>query len=481
MQPGLDVTGVVEVIGRALVSGRFDAVDVGLGAALLRHVLISNAPRPGLLDVIAPRRPFPGCQSRCEPGHCARCRDQSAASGGRALPGRSRGSHSDTWEGHYQIRSRAVRSDFLVAGASAGYFLASSGRVTLLEREAVAGYHSTGRSAALFSEYYGNPVVRALTAASRPFYTAPPPGFTAPLLSPRGVLALCPHGAEGRFAEVLAAGLTAPAPVRELGPGEAERYCPVVRPEWFSRAMLKPAAMDIDVDAVHQGFLRGIRERGGHVVRSAGVRALSRRGAAWRAVTDAGEYAAGCVVNAAGAWADEIARLAGVPGIGLTPLRRSACIVAPPAAADVSGWPMVTDVTETFYFKPESGRLLLSPADATPVPPGDARPGDLDVAVAIDRVQAATTLEIRHVQRAWAGLRCAVPDDTPVVGPAPAAAGFVWLAGLSGYGIQTAPAVGQLAAALAAGVPPRIDGHKPAIDLATLSPGRFLAEPQMPA
>src|SRR5215472_14452785 len=361
MQPGLDVTGVVEVIGRALVSGRFDAVDVGLGAALLRHVLISNAPRPGLLDVIAPRRPFPGCQSRCEPGHCARCRDQSAASGGRALPGRSRGSHSDTWEGHYQIRSRAVRSDFLVvgagiAGASAGYFLASSGRVTLLEREAVAGYHSTGRSAALFSEYYGNPVVRALTAASRPFYTAPPPGFTAPLLSPRGVLALCPHGAEGRLAEVLAAGLTAPAPVRELGPGEAERYCPVVRPEWFSRAMLKPAAMDIDVDAVHQGFLRGIRERGGHVVRSARVQALYRRGGQWQAATTAGEFAAGSVINAAGAWADEIARLAGVPGIPLTPLRRTVCIVAAPDGADVSGWPMVADVTETFYVKPGSRR-----------------------------------------------------------------------------------------------------------------------------
>jgi D-arginine dehydrogenase len=217
------------------------------------------------------------------------------------------------------------------------------------------------------------------------------------------------------------------------------------------------------------------------VVRSAGVRALTRRGGAWRAVTDAGEFTAGCVVNAAGAWADEIARLAGVPEIGLTPLRRSACIVAPPVTADVSGWPMVADVTETFYFKPESGRLLLSPADATPVPPGDARPDDIDIATAIDRVQAATTLEIRHVQHAWAGLRCAVEDDTPVIGQAPGEAGFVWLAGLSGYGIQTAPAVGQLAAALATGVPPQLGGHNTGIDLAGLSPGRFLARPQIPA
>jgi D-arginine dehydrogenase len=376
-----------------------------------------------------------------------------------------------------------VRSDFLVvgggiAGASAGYFLAASGTVTLLEREAVPGYHATGRSAALFSEYYGNGVVRALTAASRPFYTAPPPGFTAPLLSPRGVLALCPRGAEARFDRVLAAGLTAPVPACELGPGEAQRHCPVVRPEWFSRAMLKPAAMDIDVDAVHQGFLRGIRARGGQVVRSAGVRALSRSAGEWRAVTGAGEFSAPCLVNAAGAWADEIAGLAGVPGTGLTPLRRSACIVAVPAAAGASRWPMVADVTETFYVKPESGRLLLSPADATPVPPGDARPEDIDIAAAIDRVRAATTLEIRHVQRAWAGLRSAVPDDTPVIGPAPQVPGFVWLAALGGYGIQTAPAAGELAAALATGTAPR----PASADLAApLSPGRFLAGPQMPA
>ena len=380
----------------------------------------------------------------------------------------------------------AVRSDFLVigggiAGASAGYFLAASGTVTLLERETVPGYHSTGRSAALFSEYYGNGVVRALTAASRPFYTAPPPGFTAPLLSPRGVLALCPHGAEARFDQVLAAGLTAPVPVREVDRREAQRHCPVLRPGWYSRAMLKPGAMDIDVDALHQGFLRGIRERGGHVVRSAGVRALRRHGGRWRAVTGAGDFSAGCVVNAAGAWADEIAALAGVAGTGLTPLRRTACIVAAPAAADPSGWPMVADVTETFYVKPESGRLLVSPADATPVPPGDARPDDIDVAVAIDRVHAATTLEIRHVQRAWAGLRSAVADDTPVIGPAPGAAGFVWLAGLSGYSIQAAPAAGALAAALATGTQPRLAGQGAAIDLAALAPGRLLAGPAMPA
>src|SRR5262249_38565152 len=151
-------------------------------------------------------------------------------------------------------------------------FLAPFGSVTVVEMEAVPGYHSTSRSAALFSEYYGNSTVRSLTAASRSFYLEPPSGFTTPLVTPRGVLALCPHGAEERFAEAFAAGLTAPTPVRELTPDEVQDLCPVVRPEWFSRAMLRPAAMDIDVDAVHQGFLNGIRARGGQVLRSAGLR-----------------------------------------------------------------------------------------------------------------------------------------------------------------------------------------------------------------
>jgi D-arginine dehydrogenase len=370
-----------------------------------------------------------------------------------------------------------MRCDFLVvgggiAGASAGFFLAEFGSVTVLEMEAVPGFHSTGRSAALFTEYYGNGVVRALTRASRGFYLAPPPGFTGPLLSPRGVLALCPHGAEARFAEVLATGRTAPVPVREIGADEALRYCPALAPRWFSRAMLKPAAMDIDVDALHQGFIRGIRARGGRVVRSARLKSLVRRGN-WHAGTDAGEFSAACVVNAAGAWADEIAGLAGVRQVGLRPLRRTAAIVTVPPAADVTGWPMVADVTETFYFKPESGRLLVSPYDATPVPPGNACPDDLDVAAAIDRVRAATTLGIRHVQRAWAGLRSAVADDTPVIGEAPDAAGFFWLAALSGYGIQTAPAAGQLAAALVTGAKSSMAANEPGFELAALGPGRL--------
>ncbi|MCA2220698.1 NAD(P)/FAD-dependent oxidoreductase [Nonomuraea aurantiaca] len=340
-----------------------------------------------------------------------------------------------------------------VAGASAGYFLAESGTVTLLEMEHAPGYHATGRSAALFSEYFGNPAVRALTTASRPFLTAPPPGFAdGPLLTPRGVLTLCPVGAEKRFAEMLADGLEAPTPVREIDHDEAHRLCPIVRSGWYSRAMLKPGAMDIDVAALHQGFLGGIRTRGGQVITSARVRSLSRRDGLWRAETDAGEFTAPIVVNAAGAWADEVAGLAGVRPIGLRPLRRTAFLTDLPQSG-AGGWPMVTDVADTFYFKPESGRLLVSPADATPMPPGDARPDDLDIAIGVERLQRATTLVIRSVRHAWAGLRSAVADDTPVVGEAPDAPGFVWLAALGGYGVQTAPAVGRIAAAAATRTP----------------------------
>lgn len=364
-------------------------------------------------------------------------------------------------------------SDFLVvgggvAGASAGYFLSAHGRVTLLEMESAPGYHSTGRSAALFSEYYGNRVVRALTAASRAFFTEPPPGFAErPLLAPRGVVSLGPHGAEDRFAAAFAAGLTAPTPVREIDAEEVHAYCPVVRREWYSRAMLKPAAADIDVDLVHQGFLRGIRANGGTVVSSAKVRGLARRNGVWHASTDAGDFAAPTVVNAAGAWADEVAAAAGVRTVGLVPLRRTAFLADAPEGMDVARWPMVADVTDTFYLKPESGRLLVSPSDATPSPPCDARPDDLDVALAIERVQEATTLVIRSVKHAWAGLRTAVPDDTPVIGPAPDAPGFIWLAGLSGYGVQSSPATGRVAAAAALGTASGI-----AVEPAELAPDR---------
>lgn len=383
---------------------------------------------------------------------------------------------------------QVVQSDFLIvgggiAGASVGYFLTASGSVTVLEMESSPGYHSTGRTAALFSEYYGGPAVRALTAASRPFLTAPPAGFGTPLLTQRGVVALCPAGGADRFAAALASGLTAPTPARQISPDEVQRYCPAVRRDWYSAALLRPATMDIDVAALHQGFLRGIAAGGGHVVTSARLRGLAWRGGSWQAATDAGEFSAAVVVNASGAWADQVADLAGVRRIGLTPRRRTAFLVDAPRDADgmpVARWPMVTDVTESFYFKPDAGLLLISPADTTPVPPGDARPRDLDIAIAAARVEEATTLVIRHVRHAWAGLRSNVRDDVPVIGAAPGAPGFIWHAALSGYGIQTAPAAGALAAELAvsalAGSGPDGPGV-PGINLSDIAPERVYDYP----
>ncbi|MGW3496584.1 NAD(P)/FAD-dependent oxidoreductase [Streptomyces sp. NPDC001020] len=346
-------------------------------------------------------------------------------------------------------------SDFLVigggiAGAAAGYFLGLRGTVTLLEAERTPGLHSTGRSAALFSEYYGNDCVRSLTRTSRAFYETPPPGFAAaPLLTPRGVLALETPGTAEQFEAAKEAGASAPQPVVELDRAQTLRLCPVLWPGTFGRVLHRPGACDIDVDAAHQGFLRGLRSSGGTVVTDARVRGLNRRHGRWYADTTAGEFSAPVVVNAAGAWADEIARLADVRPAGLVPRRRTAAIAKLPPGVDATAWPMVCDVADTFYAKPEPGGLLLSPVDAEPAPPGDVRPDDLGVALAVERLEAVTTLRIRHISHAWAGLRTASADDTPVVGPDPAEPGFCWLAGLSGYGIQTAPAAGALLAALA--------------------------------
>lgn len=347
-----------------------------------------------------------------------------------------------------------------IAGAAAGWFLTAGGaRVAVLEAEDAPGRHATGRSAALFSEYFGGPAVRALTTASRQFLTAPPAGFADhPLLGPRGVLTMAPPGADTLFEAALAAAAAAPGGAYELGPAAVRELCPVVRPDRYARAMHKPAAMDVDVAGLHQAFLRGIRAAGGRVVPGARVRALRRDATGWTAVTGAGEFTAPALVDAAGAWADEVATLAGVAPAGLVPRRRTAFLVDPPAGTDPARWPLLNDVPETFYVKPESGALLVSPADAEPEPPGDPRARDLDVAIGVDRLEDATTLRVRRIAHKWAGLRTAAPDDVPVVGADPQVPGFFWLAGLGGYGVQLSPAVGRLLAAAVLGGDPGLRG-----------------------
>ena len=353
--------------------------------------------------------------------------------------------------------------DFLIigagiAGASAAYELtgpkgALGATVVVLEREDFPGYHTTGRSAALYTACYGHSVIRALTAASRRFFDAPPAGFAEhPLLTPRGVLYIGRTDQRTTVADLYAASRGLAPGLRLIDGAEAEGLVPVLAPGYTASAVFEPEAMDMDVDAILQGYLRGFKARGGTVVTDAEVQVLERRrGGGWRVETRAGAFTAATVINAAGAWADEVARLAGLAPLGLVAKRRTAVVFDPPAGIDCASWPVVIDADEAFYFKPDAGRILASPADETPVPPSDAQPEDIDVAVAIDRVERATTLKVAAIGRKWAGLRSFFPDKVPAVGPDAAEESFFWLAGQGGYGIMTAPAMGRCAAALTNG------------------------------
>ena len=361
-----------------------------------------------------------------------------------------------------------------MAGAAVAAHLAAQRRIILLERESQPGYHSTGRSAALFTETYGNRAIRILTGAGRAFYEAWAEGFAEhPILKPRGALMFAMPGQE---AELDAAwdDLSSLDPrVRRLDAAAARAMVPVLRPDQIIGAVFEPDAMDIDVHELHQGYLRRLRQCGGRIVTDAEVLALARDAGAWTASTPAGDFAAPVVVNAAGAWADALAALAGLPPVGLVPKRRTALTIAPPAGVDSGAWPMTLDVAETFYFKPDAGRLLVSPADETPMAPCDVQPDELDIAIAIDRLMRATTIEVTRVERKWAGLRSFVADKTTVCGFDPLADGFFWLAGQGGYGIQTAEGMARCAASLidGAGLPPEIAAK--GLEAAVLSPARF--------
>jgi len=342
-----------------------------------------------------------------------------------------------------------------MAGASAAYFLAPHRRVVLLEREAQPGYHATGRSAAMYSETYGNATVRAITTASKPFYFDPPPGFSDyPLVTPRGSLIVGAASDHDHLRAVWQE-LRALVPnVQWWTQAEILQRVPVLRPEAAHCGVFEPDAMDMDVHAIHQGFLRGAKAAGAQLVCGAGVQRIGREaGGGWRVDTAAGSFLAPTVVNATGAWCDELAQLAGVAPVGLVPKRRTAFTTEAPPGCNISAWPLVIDAAESFYFKPDAGVLLMSPANEDVVSPQDVQPEELDVAIAVDRIETATTLQVRQVRRKWAGLRSFVADKSPVVGFAADAPGFFWLAGQGGYGIQTAPAMGQLTAALVRGLP----------------------------
>jgi D-arginine dehydrogenase len=337
-----------------------------------------------------------------------------------------------------------------MAGASCGYFLAEDAEVVLLEREEQPGYHTTGRSAALFYESYGNATIRKITKATRSFLETPPDGFaTGPILSPRGMLTVATEELVGRLdAHAGQEG----GPRTEAVEGDALfELAPFLRRDRIVRGIYETDAMDIDVNALLQGFLRGLRAKGGRTVTDAEVQSLARAGAVWRLETRAGTFEAPVVINAAGAWCDAIAGMAGVPPVGLVPKRRTAFTFDPPAGADVARWPGVDLVDESWYVIPNAGRVLGSPADETPSEPCDAQPDEYDVAVAVDRIMTDTTFDIRRLASRWAGLRSFVADKSPVVGFDPSTEGFLWLAGQGGYGIQTSAGMGRLSASLARG------------------------------
>lgn len=349
------------------------------------------------------------------------------------------------------------RADFLVvgagiAGASVAFWLARHGRVMVLEREEQPGYHSTGRSAALFAESYGTAQVRALTQASRAFFDSPPKGFSDhPLLSSRGALIVATRGQEELLhAKWQTLSVLGPA-LRLLSPPETCAMLPALRPEQVIGAIFDPGAADIDVHALHQGYLRGLRQNGGVVVCGAEVSAVQRREDLWWLDAAGQAYAAPALVNAAGAWADQIAILAGVAPIGLEPRRRSAFLFAPPADLDTTHWPLTIGAAEDWYFKPDASLLLGSPANADPVPPHDVQPEELDIATGIFNIEQVTTLSIRRPSHTWAGLRSFVADGDLVGGFDLLAPGFFWLAAQGGYGIQTSPAMGESCAALVRG------------------------------
>lgn len=371
-----------------------------------------------------------------------------------------------------------AKADFLVigagiAGASVASFLGAHGRVVVLERESQPGYHSTGRSAAMFIEGYGSPQVRALTRASRAFFETPPAAFCdVPLLARRGALTIATREQLDAL-DAMYDELVPHAPdLARLDTVQALAMLPVLRPEAVAAALYDPAALDIDVAALHQAYLRTLRPAGGRLVCDAEARAIAYRDGGWVVATAAGDFSAPVLVNAAGAWCDEVAKLAGVAPLGLVPKRRAAFTFAPPEGIDIGYWPMVISVDESFYVKPDAGQLLGSPANADPVAPHDVQPEELDIAIGIDRIQQATTLSIRRPRHAWAGLRSFVADGDLVGGFDGGAPGFFWVAAQGGYGVQTSAAMGEACAALIRGLP--IPPHIAAEGLAqaSLSPVR---------
>ncbi|MEL7165543.1 MAG: FAD-binding oxidoreductase [Pseudomonadota bacterium] len=349
-----------------------------------------------------------------------------------------------------------------IAGLSAGAALAPHARVTVLEGERALGYHSSGRSAALFEELYGAPPVQALNKASAAAH--------APYLSPRGLMLVAKADEADAFAaDRDTMGLT------EITGAEARALIPILRDDVVLAAHT-PASQDIDTDRQLQDHVRTIRSRGGCVETGQRVTAITK-GTGWTVTTERASYGADLIVNAGGAWADGLAQMAGIAPMGIVPHRRSMARIPAPGGHDVRGWPMLFGVGESWYAKPDAGKLLVSPADEDPVPPMDAWPDDMVLAEGLDRYSHYVTEPVVRLDSSWAGLRSFAPDRVLVLGPDAAEPWFIWCAGQGGYGFQSAPAAARLLADLVLNRPPELAPDM----VAALSATRFAHRPEFAA
>lgn len=364
-----------------------------------------------------------------------------------------------------------------IVGASLAHALGGRRSVVLLEQEDFCGYHATGRSAAEFTLRFHSEGAGRLTRASAGFLHTPPDGFCdTALLRPRGNLVIADKEKADHLKQVFAQedsdtpGSARPITLQSVP--EALARVPFLDPDWLGAAFYDPDCWDVEVETLLQSYLKSARKSGAEIRQGTGVTTAHRHQTGWRLETTGGEVLAQTIVNAAGAWADPVAGLFGVPALGLIPNRRTAISVKA-KGFDLTDMPEVTEIDEVFYFKPDAGQLMVSPADETPVTAHDAWPEELDIAYAAHYLGECTTLDVTHIAHSWAGLRTISPDHLPVIGFSGQADGVFWLAGLGGFGIQTSVAVGQLAAGLLTGeaLPKNITSEGIMRD--TFSPARF--------
>lgn len=339
-----------------------------------------------------------------------------------------------------------------IAGVAAGAYLSKTAKVLILEMEEQPGYHATGRSAAFFTTTYGNELSRKIGRIVSPFFASPPDELTdVALLHPRDSIFVA---GEEQVDQLNRVAVQSGADVTPITGREICRQVPILNPESISAGLLDKTGGELDSNALLQGYIRQLHRLNGTIKNRAQVEALQYERGNWTVTTRAEKYTAPIIINAAGAWVDTIADLAGLNPLNVEPLKRTVILVEAPESTDVSGWPMIVDIGGEIYFKPDAGLILISPADESLAPACDAQPDEMDIAIAVDRFETLTTMEVRRVNHQWAGLRTFAKDRNPIVGFDPRSKGFFWLAGLGGFGIATAPALAQLTNSLICDVQP---------------------------